>query len=86
MLSQGSGTSGTYMVEGGRVRAGRGHGDLHLEGWVEGVVGRAAFVTLLPAASCQVLLWHGLVLTLIHIAQQGVLYESRGGQQLDHFV
>lgn len=83
-MSQGPGTNGTYMVEGGGFRAGRG--DFHLEGWKEGVVGGASLVTLLPAASCQVLLWHGLVLTLIHIAQQGVLYESRGGQQLDHFV
>lgn len=43
--------SGTYVVEGGGVGAGRGH--LHLEGGDEGVVGGASSSVALPPVLTQ---------------------------------
>lgn len=64
------------MVEGGRVRAGRGQGDFHLEGGDERVMGGAGSPLTLPpvltqAASQQEVLPRGFILT--RKTQQGIL-------------
>lgn len=64
------------MIEGGRVRAGCGQGDFHLEGWDERVmVGAASSLILSPvlaqAPAQQVVLPQGFILT--RKTKQGIL-------------